>query len=359
MKNRVIYTILSLLSFCLLAGSCKDDGAEKVEKISLIQTQYDPEGNELVLRIMDNEVLQLIPLIFPVDAENKSITYENADHAVMEVSADGLLTGKSPGEDILTMKATDGSGVVQSYKVYVKDHQIKTEDLGFSEEEITVETNGTIDIGTKVVFTPSDVWDKSLTFVSSDPGIATVGEDGILRGVKAGTTTITVTTIDGTNISASCPVTVSPDLYRKEWQMEVTPKTGFTGADFPNLIDDDITSFISIPKPVRHADGPPEGVPWGFIIDLGASKTFNYFRLSHRNDQLGLRARKLSFLGSNDGENYTPIDPQGISIQYEPQSFLTIDDQPLAESTYRYVKIIFDEWDKDNNSVIQITEFYL
>ncbi len=349
-----------LVSGCLVISSCKDDEGALVNKISIMQTTFDPQDKLLYIDIKDNQTLELVTLIFPPDAANKAVTYETENASVVEVSSTGVLTGKSPGTDMLTIRAKDGSGTVQRYKILVKDHKIKATNIDFVEADknISIDTDGTVNLASKVIFTPADVWDKTLTYQSSDPAVAAVSANGVVTGVKAGTATITVTTGDGSNKTTQTAITVKPDLYRANWVMKLTWESS-ASPDFPNVIDNNLTTFMNIPKPVRHAAGPPEGVPFGFIIDLGASKTINYFRLSHRNDQLGLRVRKLSLFGSNDDVTYQAITPQGISIQYEPQSFLTIDDQMITESTYRYYKIICDEWDKNANSVIQITEFYL
>lgn len=351
---------LLLVASCLAISSCKDDEGILVNKISVMQTTFGPQEKILYIDIKDNQTLELVTLIFPADAANKEVTYETMNPSVVEVSSTGVLTGKSPGTDMLTIRAKDGSGTVQNYKILVKDHKIKATHIEFAaaDKNISIDTDGTVDLASKVVFTPADVWEKTLTYQSSDPAVASVDAKGVVTGVKAGTSTITVTTADGSNKSTQTFITVKPDLYRANWAMTLT-WSSTASPDFPNVIDGNLTTFMNIPKPIRHAAGPPDGVPFGFIIDLRAPKTINYFRLMHRNDQLGLRLRKLSLFGSNDNITYNPITPQGISIQYEPQSFITIDDQMITESTYRYIKIICDDWDKNANSVIQITEFYL
>lgn len=66
--------------------------------------------------------------------------------------------------------------------------------------------------------TPSDATNKSVTWSSSYPSVATVDSNGNVTGVKAGSATVKVTTVDG-NFSASCQVTV------------VQPSQGLTAVD--------------------------------------------------------------------------------------------------------------------------------
>jgi hypothetical protein len=55
---------------------------------------------------------------------------------------------------------------------------------------------------------PADATNQSITWSSSAPAVATVA-NGVVTPVTAGTTTITVTTVDG-GLTATCTVTVNP-----------------------------------------------------------------------------------------------------------------------------------------------------
>lgn len=56
---------------------------------------------------------------------------------------------------------------------------------------------------------PEDATDKSVTWASSDEAVATVDQNGLVTAVAPGTATITATTIDGSDLSATCEVTVN------------------------------------------------------------------------------------------------------------------------------------------------------
>ena len=69
---------------------------------------------------------------------------------------------------------------------------------------------------------------KSVTWTSSNEEVATVDENGMITAVKVGEATITATTTDGTNLSASCKVIVNPTLVtsisldKTDIELEVT-----------------------------------------------------------------------------------------------------------------------------------------
>lgn len=56
---------------------------------------------------------------------------------------------------------------------------------------------------------PENATDRTVTWTSSDPAIATVDATGLVTAVAVGTATVTATTTDGTALTASCQVTVS------------------------------------------------------------------------------------------------------------------------------------------------------
>ncbi len=96
----------------------------------------------------------------------------------------------------------------------------------------------------KVKFTPSNPTNKGVTWNSSNKKVATVDQNGKVKGVRAGTATITVTTKDGGK-TATCKVTVkkpvkvkSIKFNKKEYSVKkgktVTLKTTFTPKDATN-----------------------------------------------------------------------------------------------------------------------------
>lgn len=73
---------------------------------------------------------------------------------------------------------------------------------------------------------PSNAYDDSVTWTSSNPDVATVDKDGNVTGVAAGVTVIIATANDGSGKSASCTVTV----VEAEPEVVAVEKIKITGA---------------------------------------------------------------------------------------------------------------------------------
>jgi len=63
---------------------------------------------------------------------------------------------------------------------------------------------------------PEDATYRKLTWSSTNESVVTVSDDGIAKGMGKGTATIIAAAIDGSNVSASCSVTVTSDGATKE-----------------------------------------------------------------------------------------------------------------------------------------------
>jgi hypothetical protein len=106
----------------------------------------------------------------------------------------------------------------QSTSESATENQILTETqrngirvMGISQpDDKTIAVGDSISIGGGALALPYNASNRERTFKSSNENVATIdNEYGIVTGISAGTSTITVTTVDG-GYSASCVVTVVP-----------------------------------------------------------------------------------------------------------------------------------------------------
>ena len=78
------------------------------------------------------------------------------------------------------------------------------------QQSAVMEDGGKIQFDAKVL--PENAANKTLSWTSDNPSVAVVDNNGLVTAVSAGKATITVSSMDGSNVSASCVITVTkPD----------------------------------------------------------------------------------------------------------------------------------------------------
>ncbi len=88
-----------------------------------------------------------------------------------------------------------------------ENKDVLAESITLDKDNVELKVNETLTLNATVL--PDNTTDKSVTWTSSNPKVATV-KDGVVTALKAGTTTITVTTTNG--LKATCKVTVLKDF---------------------------------------------------------------------------------------------------------------------------------------------------
>ena len=83
--------------------------------------------------------------------------------------------------------------------------------IALSQSSVTLIEGKTITLTATV--TPDDATDSSVTWSSSAPSVATVDNTGKVTAIAPGSVTMTATANDGSGVSASCEVTVTPASY--------------------------------------------------------------------------------------------------------------------------------------------------
>ena len=76
---------------------------------------------------------------------------------------------------------------------------------------------------------PEDADNKTVIWTSSDQAVATVDSNGLVTAVAPGVATITAMTTDGSNLSASCVVTVVEDLSNYDNYLLMSDTAAFHG----------------------------------------------------------------------------------------------------------------------------------
>ena len=172
----------------------------EAKKIPVTGVTLDKEETGLV----EGEEVTLAATLAPENATEKTVEWSSSDEKVATVK-DGKVTAVAPGTATITVKTVDGSKTATC--------KVTVEKKGIPVNKVTLnKTTQTLEIGSEVTLvatvSPSNASNKKLTWSSSNSEVATVDQNGKVKAVKAGTSSITVTTEDGGK-KATCAVTVN------------------------------------------------------------------------------------------------------------------------------------------------------
>ena len=160
--------------------------------------------NKTSLSMVEGETQTLTATIAPSNATDKSVTWSSSNTSVATVSSSGSVTAKSAGTATITVRTNDG-GKTATCTVVVSASMVSVTGVSLDKSSLTLTEGDTVSLTATV--TPSNATDKSVTWSSSNATVATVSSSGLVTAKKAGTATITVTTVDGGK-KATCAVTV-------------------------------------------------------------------------------------------------------------------------------------------------------
>lgn len=142
-----------------------------------------------------------------------TVKWTSSNGAVVTVDATGKLTAKAAGKAIITAITSDGNVM---YCI------VTVENIKVSKITITTTTSNKIATGKKVTLkaavTPSNAYNKGVTWKSSNTKVATVSSSGVVTTKKkmgGKTVTITATAKDGSGKKASYKIYVKKGIVKK------------------------------------------------------------------------------------------------------------------------------------------------
>lgn len=153
-------------------------------------------------RVRKGGRLTLSAVAQPEGKTDGRLVWSSSDGSVASVDEEGVVSGKSKGEAVITVTAVDG-GYTAECRVRV--YQPVTE-LRMDNRSVTVDTGDDIQLTATIL--PYDADNKSIVWSSDNPDVADVNGKGVVTGVKAGQTVIRATSEDE-GISDLCVVTVN------------------------------------------------------------------------------------------------------------------------------------------------------
>ena len=226
--------------------------------------------NPTTLTLEKGSTGKLTATVEPSDATNQNVTWESSNNEVATVGQDGTVTAVKEGTAAITVKTADGN-YQATCAVTVKPQNVLV-------THILVTGTASLYVGDTAKLTakvePTNATNPAVTWSSNNESVATVGTDGTVTAVSAGTAIIKATAQDGSGISGSLTVTVQPanttELQKKVTEAQKlwneTAVSAQNGADVPSSQNwvpaqkqkDDLQTAISAAQAVLTKASTPD-----------------------------------------------------------------------------------------------------
>ena len=164
-----------------------------------------------------------------------TITWESSNTNVATVANGTITATGTSGEATITAKV-EGTEYEATCKVIIIQKI-----TGITASDVTVGKNETAKI--QVTTTPSGEV-EDLTYTSGTPSVATVSEDGTVKGLSEGTSVITIKGKVSTSVSTTCTVTVTKTKVRLTADQIAANKETYYGAVAQNYTQGGLTYRI-------------------------------------------------------------------------------------------------------------------
>ena len=145
----------------------------------------------------------------PETATLQAVVWSTSDERIATVDENGAVTGIKRGEVRLTAVSRDGSGVRASIELKVTQSPT---DITLNKPELTVDAGRTAVLAATVL--PQNADNKGVVWASSDESVATVNQEGRVKGIALGTCEIICTSKVAPEVQATATVHVQQPVTK-------------------------------------------------------------------------------------------------------------------------------------------------
>ena len=217
--------------------TCKaQDGSEVTEKCIITVVPNVTPVEDIVLKtpsktlevgetvtLKAGEELQFTAIVKPDDATEKSVSWSSSKENVASIDAYGRVMAMADGLAQITCTANDGSGVTETCLINVEAvpvTKITLNNSGLSDIETDMELQETLQLIATIE--PGNATDKSVSWESNKPFVASVDANGFVTANASGLALITCKANDGSGVEATCRINITAPEPIK---IEVIPST--------------------------------------------------------------------------------------------------------------------------------------
>ena len=178
--------------------------------------------SNISLSLLVGDVKTIRAYILPEEATNQNVTWTSSNPSVATVD-NGKITAKSVGTTIVTVITVDGQKTANC-TVTVSKKSIDVISISLTNTTLSMDVGDSKTIN--AIINPTDATNQSISWISSNPSVATV-DNGKITAIKEGTTKITATSVNGK--MAICDVTVNKKVVVDQKDRLYSIDTGFAG----------------------------------------------------------------------------------------------------------------------------------
>lgn len=168
--------------------------------------------NSTVLSVKQGKTATLSASVYPNNATNKYVSWSSSNTNVATISSSGVINAVNQGSTTITVTTNDGHKTATCVVTVTEPTHVTS--VSLDKTSLSLKVDKTSSLTANVL--PSDAYDKSVSWSSSNTNVATVNDNGEITANTVGTTTITATTTDG-GFTANCSVTVEEKGTADEW----------------------------------------------------------------------------------------------------------------------------------------------
>ncbi len=263
----------------VITASTRDGGfaVEVPVRVAIAVTGVTVSPASMVLR--PGETGALTAQVAPSNATDKRITWTSSAPDVATVDEAGVVSAVAGGSAIITVRTVDGDHI-DTATIYVS---VPVAGVSLDQTELFIAPGASAVL--TALFEPANATDKRLLWSSSAIHVATVSSAGVVQGVASGSTTITVTAIDG-GFTATCQIYVGATgsgTAGDPWRTDPVQANcdayldgSFSRGDGVYSIDPDGAGSGGAPFNV-WCDMTTEGGGWTMLLKAdGRKSTFTY-----------------------------------------------------------------------------------
>lgn len=185
-------------------GLCKVTVKAKMIIATAIRLSHTSET------IAIGETLQLNAVLEPVNVTNSNISWTSTNPNVATVNSTGLIQAVAQGSTQIIATTTDGSNLSAICEITVEKQFIEITQIQIYPSSTRIPVGKSVQLN--AIIAPTDATSTNLRWSSTNTSVAAVSQDGNVEAIAEGDAIIIASTQDGSNLSATCNISVYNDI---------------------------------------------------------------------------------------------------------------------------------------------------